>query len=48
VHFGEVRLREAQKFGFRRAVIPSSLNMEIEGVEVVPVASLKEAVEALL
>ena len=48
VHFGDVRLREAQKFGFKRAIVPSSISMEVEGVEVVPVSNLREAVEALL
>ncbi len=48
VHFGDVRLREASRFGFRRAVVPASLDMEVEGMEVIPVGTLKEAVDALL
>ena len=48
VHFGEFRLREAQRFGFRRAVVPSSLDLKIEGIETIPVATLREAIEILL
>ncbi len=48
VHFGEFRVREAQRFGFRRAVVPSSLDLRIEGIETLPVSTLKEAIDVLL
>ncbi len=48
VHFGEQRIMEAKRFGFKKAVIPSSQDIEIEGIETVPVSTLKEAVELLL
>ena len=47
VHFGEFRLKEARRFGFRRAVVPSSLRAEVEGIEIIPVGSIKEAIEAV-
>ncbi|RLJ70899.1 DNA repair protein RadA/Sms [Hydrogenivirga caldilitoris] len=48
VHFGDLRLKEAKKFGFKKAVIPASLHMEVEDMEVIPVTNLREAIEALL
>jgi len=48
VHFSEIRLKEAIKFGFRRAVIPGSLG-EIPGdLELLPVSTLREALDLLL
>ncbi len=47
VHFGDIRLKEAKRFGFRRAVVPASLDMSVEGMEVIPVRTLREAVEVL-
>lgn len=47
VHFGDVRLREAHRFGFKRAIVPASLEMKIEGLEVIPVSTLREAVDIL-
>ncbi len=47
VHFGDIRLKEAKKFGFKRAIVPSSLNMCLEGMEIYPVSTLKEAIEVL-
>ena len=46
---GEARLKEAAKHGFRRAVIPkaNAPQQKIEGLEIVAVASLVEALEAL-
>jgi len=48
VHFGEFRVKEAQRFGFRRAVVPSSLELRVEDMEILPVSSLKEAIDLLL
>lgn len=46
---GEARLKEAAKHGFRRAVIPKA-NMprqQVQGLEIVAVATLVEALEAM-
>ena len=50
VHFGELRVQEAVRFGFRRAVVPKGQErgFNIGGVEVVGVSSLSEAVEYVL
>ncbi len=47
VHFGDMRLKEAKRFGFKRAIIPAKLEMEIEGMEIYPVSTLREAVDLL-
>jgi DNA repair protein RadA/Sms len=49
VPFGEERLREAAKHGFRRAVIPRANvpRKRVEGMDVVGVGRLAEAVQAL-
>jgi DNA repair protein RadA/Sms len=46
---GEARLKEAAKHGFRRAVIPraNAPQQPVEGIEIVAVASLTEALEVL-
>lgn len=48
VPYGEERLREAAKHGFRRAIVPASNapRTGLEGMEVVPVKRLGEAIEA--
>jgi DNA repair protein RadA/Sms len=49
VPFGEERLREAAKHGFRRAIVPRANvpRKAIDGLEVVGVERLSEALEAL-
>ena len=47
VHFGDFRLREAQRFGFKKALIPSRLDVSIEGIQTLPVSTLREAIEIL-
>jgi DNA repair protein RadA/Sms len=49
VPYGEERLREAAKHGFRRAIVPRANvpRRAVEGVEVVGVGRLEEAVKAL-
>lgn len=47
VHFGDLRLKEARRFGFRKALIPKNLDLEIEGMEVLPVSHISEAIEFL-
>jgi DNA repair protein RadA/Sms len=49
VPFGEERLREAAKHGFRRAIVPRANvpRKPIDGLEVVGVERLSEALEAL-
>jgi DNA repair protein RadA/Sms len=48
VPYGEERLREAAKHGFRRAVLPAANapRARLEGLEVVPVKRLGQAIEA--
>jgi DNA repair protein RadA/Sms len=50
VAYGEERLREAQKQGFRVAVIPreNAPRKPLEGIEVIAVARVSEALEAVL
>ncbi|MGR9100249.1 MAG: magnesium chelatase domain-containing protein, partial [Gammaproteobacteria bacterium] len=49
VQNGEERLREAAKQGFKKALIPKSNapRTAIEGIEVVPVVNLREALAEL-
>jgi len=47
VHFGDLRLKEAKRFGFKKAIIPKSLEIEIEGMEIYPVSHIQEAIEVL-
>jgi DNA repair protein RadA/Sms len=46
---GQERLQEAAKHGFRRAIVPyaNAPKHPIEGMEVVPVKKLADALEAL-
>jgi DNA repair protein RadA/Sms len=49
VYNGEERLREAAKHGFKRAIVPrdNAPRKNLEGLEVVPVVRLSEAIAAL-
>jgi DNA repair protein RadA/Sms len=49
VQNGEERLKEASKHGFKRAIVPKGNNpkIAIEGIEVVAVVSLREALAEL-
>jgi DNA repair protein RadA/Sms len=49
VYNGEERLREAAKHGFKRAIVPrdNAPRKSVEGLEVVPVLRLSEAIAAL-
>ena len=49
VQRGQERLREAAKLGFRRAIIPvgNRPKQAIEGIEIVPVARIEQALEQL-
>ncbi|MGQ0384418.1 MAG: DNA repair protein RadA, partial [Gammaproteobacteria bacterium] len=49
VPYGEERLREAAKHGFRRAVVPraNAPRHPVEGVAVTAVAGIREALAAL-
>ncbi|OLP15831.1 DNA repair protein RadA [Leptolyngbya sp. 'hensonii'] len=44
----ELRLKEAAKLGFRRAIIPRGQNFSIRGMEIVPVGRVVEAIAAAL
>jgi DNA repair protein RadA/Sms len=48
VPYGEERLREAAKHGFRRAIVPAANAPRggLEGLEIVPVKRLADALEA--
>ena len=49
VPYGEDRLREAAKHGFRRAIVPlaNAPRVAPEGIAVTPVATIAEAIDAL-
>ncbi|SHK35926.1 DNA repair protein RadA [Thermocrinis minervae] len=47
VHFSDIRLKEALRFGFKKAIVPKGSMVEVEGMEIYPVSSIKEAVELL-
>jgi DNA repair protein RadA/Sms len=42
------RLREAARHGFRRAIVPASLDVEVPGLERVPVRTVQEALAEVL
>ncbi|QWK20260.1 MAG: DNA repair protein RadA [Hydrogenobacter thermophilus] len=47
VHFADVRLKEAVRFGFSRAILPKSISIPVEGMEVVGIAHLRDVLEIL-
>jgi DNA repair protein RadA/Sms len=51
IHQAEVRIKEASKLGFKRSMLPKSnwsrIRSEFEGVELVGVSSVEEALETL-
>ncbi|NPB06306.1 MAG: DNA repair protein RadA [Aquificae bacterium] len=48
VHFAEQRLKEAGRFGFKRAVVPAGTEAPPElGIELLPVSHVSEALELL-
>ncbi len=47
VHFADVRLREANRFGFRRAILPRTVSTHMEGMEILSVSHVKDAIELL-
>jgi DNA repair protein RadA/Sms len=51
VDMARQRVTEAAKFGFNRCILPRGCAKDVEGipgVDVIPVAKLQEAIEALL
>lgn len=48
IHFADIRLKEATRFGFKRAVLPKSVSVNLEGIEVVGVSHIKDAVDLIL
>ena len=47
VHFGEFRLREAFRLGFKRALLPASADLSVGGIETFPIRSIREALDVL-
>lgn len=49
VYNGEDRLREAAKHGFKRAIVPraNAPRKAVEGLEIIPVQRLAEAIASL-
>ncbi len=50
VSFGEQRIAEAAKLGFKRAVVPAvtyEKTGKVKGIEIIPVANLSEAIELI-
>ncbi len=48
VHFGDLRLKEAQRFGFRKALVPYGLEKVDVAMDLIPVKNIKEAIEMVL
>jgi DNA repair protein RadA/Sms len=51
IHQAEVRMKEAAKLGFRRCLLPASnrsrINWEFDGIELIGISSVEEALETL-
>jgi DNA repair protein RadA/Sms len=51
VHQAEVRMKEAAKLGFRRCLLPASnrsrIKWEFDGIELIGISSVEEALETL-
>jgi DNA repair protein RadA/Sms len=51
IHQAELRIKEASKLGFKRCLLPGSnrsrLALDLEGIEMVGVQSVEEALEIL-
>ena len=47
VHFGDLRLKEAKRFGFEKAIVPKNLDMEETDIELIPVSNIREAIEVV-
>jgi DNA repair protein RadA/Sms len=51
IHQAEVRIKEASKLGFKRCLLPvsnrSRINLEFEGIELIGISSVEEALETL-
>jgi DNA repair protein RadA/Sms len=48
VHSVEERLKEGLRFGFRRAIVPKGCHVELQGMDVLPVKHIREAIDILL
>ncbi|MEN3027637.1 MAG: DNA repair protein RadA [Aquificaceae bacterium] len=48
VHFAQERLKEGLRFGFAKAIVPKGSYVEVEGMEVLPVKHLREALEIII
>ena len=49
VHFGDIRLKEAKRFGFKKALVPKGMEIEENyGLEVIEVSNVREAIDLLL
>ncbi len=48
VHFARERLIEGLRLGFRKALVPKGSYLELEGMELVPIRHVKEAVEYII
>ncbi len=47
VHFADIRLKESLNYGFKRAIVPKNSSVEIEGMEVIGVRHIREAIEEI-
>jgi DNA repair protein RadA/Sms len=51
IHQAEVRIREASKLGFKRCLLPMSnrsrIKLEFDGIELIGIRSVEEALETL-
>ena len=48
VHFADLRLKESLRFGFRKAIVPKGSAIDVDGMQVVGVRHIREAIEEAL
>lgn len=48
VHLPELRLKEGAKFGINTAIVPKGCYLEIDGMQILPVSHIREAIEYIL
>ncbi|MDW8434310.1 MAG: DNA repair protein RadA [Aquificaceae bacterium] len=47
VHFPQERLKEGLRFGFKKAIVPKGAYVPVDGMEIVPVKHIRDAVEVI-
>ena len=47
VPYLEERVTEARRLGFKRAILPASSEIDVDGIEVIPVSNIRDATSVL-